>query len=185
LLDIRKELANLRYLSDEAIETVVMEYLKAQSVFREFMEWAISNDFENIFQDMIYLLHFIQDIQHFRTHNPDALFMEYARCDPDLMEKVQSVLRKGLYSFLDYVIELKEKQPGILNDLLADYQATEHMKQSSARLIHNRRFLDRNTSSFSHRDCSSGLDRRTQSENRSPLPEANTATCNDQNADQE
>jgi hypothetical protein len=185
LLDIRKELANLRYLSDEAIETVVMEYLKAQSVFREFMEWAITNDFENIFQDMIYLLHFIQDIQLFRTHHPDALFMEHARSDPDLMEKVLSILRKGLYSFLDYVIELKEKHPDIFNDLLADYQATEHMKQSSARPVHNRLFLDKNTPSFFHQDCSSGQERRIQGQNCPPLPGVSNATCNGQNTEPE
>jgi hypothetical protein len=186
LLDIRKELADLRYLSDEAIETVVMEYLKAHRVFREFMEWAITNDFESIFQDMIYLLHFIQDIQLFRAHHPDVLFMEHARSDPDLMKKVQAILQQGLYSFLDYVIELKEKRPDILNDLLTDYQATSHMKQTNTRpVVHNRRFLDRNPPSFSNRDCNSGCERRIQRQNCSPLPEASTATCDVQNTDPE
>ncbi|MFA5923790.1 MAG: hypothetical protein WC856_21265 [Methylococcaceae bacterium] len=186
LLDIRKELADLRYLSDEAIETVVMEYLKAHRVFREFMEWAITNDFESIFHDMIYLLHFIQDIQLFRAHHPDALFMEHARSDPDLMKKVQAILQQGVYSFLDYVIELKEKRPDILNDLLADYQATSHMKQTSARpVVHNRRFHDRNPPSFSNRDCNSGRERRIQGQNCSPLPGASTATCDVHNTDPE
>lgn len=186
LLDIRKELADLRYLSDEAIEIVVMEYQKAHRVFREFMEWAIINDFESIFQDMIYLLHFIQDIQIFQAHHPDELFMEHARSEPVLMKKLQAILQQGLYGFLDYVIELKEKQPELLNDLLTDYQATAHMKQLSARPpVHNRRFDDRNRSSFSHRDFNSWRERRIQRQNCSPLPEANTATCDVQNKDPE
>ena len=185
LLDIRKELADFRYLSDETIETVVMEYLKAQSVFREFMEWAITNDFENIFLDMIYLLHFIQDIQLFRAHHPDAFFIEHIRSDPELMKKVLAILQQGLYSFLDYVIELKEKQPDILNDLLTDYQATANMKRLIDRPVHNRRFHDQNPSSFSHRDRSSGRDRRIQGQNSSPLPGVSNATCNGQNTEPE
>ncbi|MGZ8190403.1 MAG: hypothetical protein ACXWTS_04140 [Methylococcaceae bacterium] len=183
LLDIRKELADLRYLSDEAIEIVVMEYQKAHGVFREFMEWAIINDFESIFQDMIYLLHFIQDIQIFQAHHPDELFMEHARSEPVLMEKVQAILQQGLYSFLDYVIELKEKQPDILNDLLNDYQATEQMKQSSARPVHNRRFLDKNPPSFFHPDNSSERERRIQGQNCPPLPGVSNANCNAQNTE--
>lgn len=161
LLEIRKELADLCYRSDEAIETVVMEYLNAHRVFREFMEWAITNDFEGIFQDMIYLLHFIQDIQLFRAHHPDAFFIEHARSEPGLLEKVQSILQQGLYSFLDYVIELKEKQPDVLNELLTDYQATEHMKQSGAAPVYSRRFHDRN-SQFTQRDCHLRRERRGQ-----------------------
>jgi hypothetical protein len=75
------------------------------------------------------------------------------------MEKVQGILQQGLYSFLDYIIELKKKHPDILNDLLTDYQATEHMKQSSTKPVHNRRFHDRNPPFFSQQDYDSGRER--------------------------
>ena len=61
------------------MEEVLGEYVRARHVFQTFMEWAVANDFEPIFHDMIYILHFIQDFQLFKQQNPERLFVEEAR----------------------------------------------------------------------------------------------------------
>lgn len=92
------------------------------------MEWAISNDFEIIFHDMIFLLHFIQDVKLYKRHNPEKLFIREAERQPKMMERVQRVLKDGVCKFLDYAIELKEKQPEVFDELLTEYQLSSQMK---------------------------------------------------------
>jgi hypothetical protein len=38
------------------------------------------------------------------------------------MKKVKKVLAEGLFKFLDYLIELKDKHPVLFYELLADYE---------------------------------------------------------------
>ena len=47
-----------------------------------FMEWAAAHDFESIFHDMIFILHFIQDFQLYKQQNPGRLFLEDAARPP-------------------------------------------------------------------------------------------------------
>ena len=72
-------ITTLEYRSPAAIEVVLGEYVRARQVFQTFMEWAVAHDFEAIFHDMIYILHFIQDFQLYKKQNPERLFMEEAR----------------------------------------------------------------------------------------------------------
>ena len=69
------ELKNIHYSSLDAMEKVVDEYVFAYQTFYNLMEWAISNDFEDIFHDMIYVLHFIHDVESFRVYNPGKSFV--------------------------------------------------------------------------------------------------------------
>ena len=98
-----------------------MEYNSSSLVFRDFMDWEIANDFESIFKYIIFLLHFIQDIKLFKEYNPDKLFIYEAKKQPQLAAKVKRVISNGIISFLDYAIELKEKQPEVFQELLNDY----------------------------------------------------------------
>ncbi|MCK5189035.1 MAG: hypothetical protein KAR12_03160, partial [Methylococcales bacterium] len=69
------DLKNSHYSSLDAMEKVVDEYVFAYQTFYNLMEWALSNDFEDIFHDMIYVLHFIHDVESFRAHNPGKSFI--------------------------------------------------------------------------------------------------------------
>ena len=122
LRDMRRRAEHVEYGSDEKVEAVVMEYLKARDVFREFMEWAITHDFETIFHGMIFVLNFIQDIDLFKRRHPDERFVAEARRHPEMGEKLHKLLGDGVRSFLDHAIELKEKQPEVFEELLADYE---------------------------------------------------------------
>ena len=68
----RDAITTLEYHSPAAVEEVLGEYVRARQVFHTFMEWAVAHDFEAIFHDMIYILHFIQDFQLYKRQNPRA-----------------------------------------------------------------------------------------------------------------
>jgi hypothetical protein len=91
------------------------------------MERAITYNFENIFLDMIYILHFINDVKAFKERHPERLFIHEAEKSDRLMAKVRKVLTDGIQKFLDYAIELKEKQPKVFDDLMADYEISGRM----------------------------------------------------------
>jgi hypothetical protein len=125
---VRDAIGAITYRSDEEMEQVVLEYVRARHAFREFMEWAAANDFEPIFHDMLYILHFIQDVERFREGNPGRFFVAEARRHPRLREKTETVLRDGVVKFLDYAIELREKEPEVLEELLEDYLISAKMR---------------------------------------------------------
>lgn len=127
LRDMRRRAEHVKYDSEEKMEGVVMEYLKARYVFVDFMERAITHDFEAIFHGMIYVLNFIQDIELYKRRYPDGQFVAEARRRADLSAKMDKVLGDGVRSFLDHAIELKEKHPEMFEELLADYQLSVSM----------------------------------------------------------
>ena len=129
LREIRAGVSGMRYRSPEDLEPVVMEYVNSHAVFQDFMDWGIANNFEKVFHDMISLLHFIQDVKLFKMHNPDRPFMEEAARKPDLMARVEEVLRTGISSFLDYMIEVKKSQPEVFEEIINDYEFSSQMKQ--------------------------------------------------------
>lgn len=122
LKQMRSEANHIEYLSLEAMEAVIMEYVAAYHVFYEFMERAISNDMDSSFENMLYILHFIEDVKLFKQTNPDKLFIYEAQKQRLLMKKVKRILSDGIIKFLNYMIELKEKNPDIFYDLLTDYE---------------------------------------------------------------
>jgi hypothetical protein len=127
LVAVRAGIATLEYRSDEDLELIIGEYVRARHVFQTFMEWAVANDFEPIFHDMIYILHFIQDVQLYQQQNPGKLFITEARLHPRLLAKVEKILRDGIVKFLDYAIELRQKEPEVLEELLDDYLLSSKM----------------------------------------------------------
>jgi len=112
---------NARYHSPEAMEAVITEYVKAYLAFNRFLEWAITNDFERIFHDMIMLMHFIHDAQLFKSMHPNELFISKALKNPEQMERVKAVLTDGIKSFLKFCIELQEHEPDVFITLMEDY----------------------------------------------------------------
>ncbi len=128
LMAMRAGITGIEYRSIEEMEPVILEYVNARKTFYFFLQWAVDHDFESIFQDMIYILHFIQDVQLFKRNNPDDLFIREAERHPPMMEKVNRILRDGVCKFLDYCIELKVKQPEVLDELLSDYLISSRMK---------------------------------------------------------
>lgn len=122
LKQMQKEAGTIEYQSLEAMEAVIMEYIKAEQVWHSFMERAITYNFEEIFHDMIFILNFIYDVKLFKNKNPDKLFIYEAEKRAALMEKVKKVLGAGIQKFLDYAIELKEKQPNMFYELISDYE---------------------------------------------------------------
>ena len=124
----RNAITTLEYHSPAAMEEVLGEYVHARHVFQTFMEWAVAHDFESIFHDMIYILHFIQDFQLYKKQNPERLFMEDALAHPRMRAKVDKILRDGVVKFLDYAIELRQKEPEVLEELLDDYLLSSRMR---------------------------------------------------------
>jgi len=127
LRKMRREAEAVEYRSPEAMEEIIREYVKAQPVWTSFMERAITYNFENIFLDMIYILHFINDVKAFKERMPDGLFIYEAETNERLMAKVRKVLNDGIQKFLDYSIEIKEKQPKVFVDLMTDYEISDRM----------------------------------------------------------
>ncbi|MCX6559772.1 MAG: hypothetical protein NTZ26_04590 [Candidatus Aminicenantes bacterium] len=117
--------ASIEYRSVEAMEPVIMEYVKAERVWQAFLERAINNNFEEIFYRMIDILHFLYDVKLFKENNPDKLFILEAEKREPLMRKAEKVLHDGILAFLDYAIELKEKTPAMFDEVMADYEMTE------------------------------------------------------------
>ena len=83
----RDGITTLEYRSDAYIESIIAEYVHARRVFQTFMEWAVANDFEAIFHDMIFILHFIQDVQLYQEQNPGRSFVAEARRHPRISRK--------------------------------------------------------------------------------------------------
>ncbi len=131
LKKMREDAEKIEYKSVEAMEPVIMEYVNSREAFYGFMQRAINCDFESIFQNMIYVLHFIPDVKLFKEHHPDKLFIHEAQRQLLLMEKVQKVLGDGIQKFLDYPIELKMKQPDIFHELLTDYEVSSRIAPNS------------------------------------------------------
>lgn len=122
LKQIRESVTNVKYKSLEAIESVVEEYVNAQHVWRDLMERAITYDFEDVFQDMIELLHFVHDVKVFRDKNQGKLFGSEVSENEGIQLKVEKVLGDGIRSFLDYAIELKDNQPKMYLNMMSDYE---------------------------------------------------------------
>jgi len=128
LKKMREDANTVEYKSLEMMEPIITEYVNAQSVWQNFMNLAISYDFDEIFQDMIYILHFIHDVKAFKCNNPDKLFIHEAEEKEWLMKKVKIVLGDGIRKFLDYAIELKEKQPDMFDEVVSDYELSTELK---------------------------------------------------------
>jgi hypothetical protein len=128
LKKMREEAETVEYSSPEAMESVIIEYVNAYNVFFGFMEWAINSEYENLFNDMVHLLHFIHDVQIYKRQNPEGLFIHEAQRHPELMNMVHQVLTEGIKKFLDYALELKEKQPIVFDELMADYVISSRLE---------------------------------------------------------
>lgn len=122
LRQMRRQADVVEYKSAAAMEVIIKEYAKAKPVWLSFMERAITYDFESIFLDMIYIIHFTDDYRTFKELNPGMLFIHEAEKNEWLMAKVRKILTDGIQKFLDYAIELKEKQPEVFHDLMTDYE---------------------------------------------------------------
>jgi hypothetical protein len=104
------------------MEPVIMEYVNAEPVWRNFMNISLEYGFEDIFQDMLYIMHFISDVKTFKAIYPNKLFIHEAAKNEILMERVMQALGDGIRKYLDYAIEVKEKQPELFSQLIADYE---------------------------------------------------------------
>jgi len=125
---MREAARTIEYRSLEAMEPVILEYVKAEKVWHDFMERAITYNFEEIFVNMISILHFLYDVKLFKENNPDKLFILEAEKREPLLRKARKVLHDGILAFLDYAIELREKQPAMFEEVMADYELTEIIK---------------------------------------------------------
>jgi len=125
LRKMRADANMVAYQSLEMMETVLMEYVRSQSVWHDFMDMALKFGLEDIFQDMVYILHLINDFKAFKENYPDKSFMhEVVDNNEQLMKKVMNVLGDGIRKFLDYAIELNEKQPKLFEEIISGYQRT-------------------------------------------------------------
>jgi hypothetical protein len=122
LKQMRKDADHIEYASLDAMETIITEYVPAYHAFYSFMEWTIIHDIDSGFENMIYILHFIEEVKLFKHNNPDIPYVYEAQKKRSLMKKVKKILAEGLFNFLDFLIELKKKEPALFYELLADYE---------------------------------------------------------------
>jgi hypothetical protein len=125
---MREDANTIEYKSLELMESVIMEYVNAEPVWRNFMNISLEYGFEDIFQDMLYIMHFISDVKTFKATYPDKLFIREAAKNELLMERVVKVLGDGIRKYLDYAIELKKKQPELFSQLIADYELSTQIR---------------------------------------------------------
>jgi hypothetical protein len=130
LRDMRRQTETVEFKSPEAMEPVIMEYVKAEPVWHGFKERALTYNFENIFQDMIGILHFTSDVKLFKEKYPHRLFVHEAAKRPALLDRARKIMTNGIHSFLDYAIELKEKQPVMFDEMMADYELSGQMRDA-------------------------------------------------------
>ncbi|GAX59826.1 hypothetical protein SCALIN_C04_0314 [Candidatus Scalindua japonica] len=135
LKQMRKEINHIEYISLDAMETIITEYVPAYHAFYSFMEWTIIHDIDSGFENMIYILHFIEEVKLFKHNNPDTPYVYEAQRNRSLMKKVKKVLAEGMFNFLDFLIELKRKDPALFCELLSDY---EELPQDN-HIVHERR----------------------------------------------
>ncbi len=133
LRELRKQAEHLIYDTPQSVEKIIYEYIKVQHIFQQFIDWAITNDFDPIFHDMIYILHFIQDVKQVKKMNPHKSLMSEIAKNQELVEKTDRVLSDGVKKFLDYAIELKEDYPDVFDVLMEDYVFT----QAKTQALHN------------------------------------------------
>jgi len=122
LRKMRQDANAIEYNSLEAMEPVIMRYVEAESVWRNFMNIALDYGFDDIFQDMVYILHFVSDVKTYKENSPGKLFIHKAATNKLLMQKAIKVLGDGIRKYLDYAIELKEKQPELFEEIITDYE---------------------------------------------------------------
>ncbi|MBT3355217.1 MAG: hypothetical protein HN402_09865 [Candidatus Scalindua sp.] len=135
LKQMRKDANHIEYASLDAMEMIIIEYVPAYHAFYSFMEWTIIHDIDSGFENMIYILHFIEEVKLFRHNNPDTPYIYEAQKQRSLMKKVKKVLAEGLFNFLDFLIELKKKDPALFYELLADYEESPQ----DTRIMYERR----------------------------------------------
>ena len=131
LREMRAQADDIEYRSLEALEAVIDEYVKAEPVWHSFKERAITYNFEDIFLTMMGILHFIYDVRSFKAKHPQAMYIHSAARKEEAMKKVWKIVTDGVRLFLDYAIELKEKQPGILDEMMADYELSIRLRESA------------------------------------------------------
>jgi hypothetical protein len=124
LRELRNAADSVTYKSIDEMENIIMEYVKAEHVWERFLEIAINYNFEGIIHDMTNIQHFTQDVRLFKRSNPDKLYIHEARKNKQMMDKVDTILGDGIRKFLDYLIELKEKQPELFYTIISDYEAS-------------------------------------------------------------
>ncbi|MHC4266995.1 MAG: hypothetical protein ACYSTS_00890 [Planctomycetota bacterium] len=122
LKQMRKDANHIEYSSLDAMETIITEYIPAYHAFYSFMEWTIIHDIDSGFENMIYILHFIEEIKLFKHNNPDIPYIYEAQKKRSLMKKVKKVLAEGLFNFLEFLIVLKKNDPALFYELLTDYE---------------------------------------------------------------
>ena len=128
---MRRRADAVEFKSLEALEPVIDEYVAAEPVWHSFRERAITYNFEDIFMDMIALLHFIYDVKSFKAKHPRQLFIHEAAKNEALRGKTWKILTDGIRVFLDYAIELKEKRPALFEEMMADYELSIRLRQSA------------------------------------------------------
>ena len=118
-----RELAHsVEYKSMEAMETVVMEYVKAEPVWINFMNRAMHFGFDDIFHDMIEILHFIYDVREFKESHEDSMFIDAAADHKELRERTLLTIGDGIRKFLDYAIELKRDEKVMFENVMAVFE---------------------------------------------------------------
>jgi hypothetical protein len=130
LKEMRLKAETVEYKSPEAMEPVILEYVKAERVWRNFMERAITFNFEEIFRDMISILHFVNDVRGYRERNPGRLFIHEALVHPRMKATVYEIVGGGIRRFLDYAIELKERQPEMFEEVMEDYALSSRIRKA-------------------------------------------------------
>ena len=129
LQEMRRSAEDLRYRSPDDLEPVIREYVKARRVWTEFLERAVQYNFEDIVEDMIYILNFIQDVEFFYASRPDSSYIQAAAGHDRLMTKIHNVVEDGVRKFLDYMIELKQKDPQMFDEVMDSYAFSSQLRR--------------------------------------------------------
>ncbi|MBE9478066.1 MAG: hypothetical protein IMY81_02350 [Chloroflexi bacterium] len=110
LKKLRDDAGTIRYKSIELVEAAAKEYVKTQHIWKAYLDRAVEYDLEKVYQNMMYVLYFIDYIEVFKKNNPDRLFVDEIRDNKGVLVKAEEILGSGIRIFLDMAIELRKKK---------------------------------------------------------------------------
>jgi len=79
---------------------------------------------------MIQILHFVSEVSLYKESFPDRLYVKEAEKHEKTRQRMHKILGDGIRTFLDYAAELKETQPDLFEEMMADYELSARLRAS-------------------------------------------------------
>lgn len=103
------------------ITPVLSEYIRTEETFVFFLRWAFENGFEEIFNEIGMMLHFIQDLKNFQEHHGSLSPEVMEKHDPALVETAKQTCMASAHYFIDFIKDISRHHVQLYHLLKKDY----------------------------------------------------------------